>query len=355
MQTFLPYPSFLASAIALDDRRLGKQRVETFQILRALVFPTYGWKNHPAVAMWRGFTPALVGYGLTVCREWERRGYADAVAGALLEFTAGAVPELPRLRAEGRLPPWLGTESVHLSHRAALLRKDPAYYGELFAPGPDAPAAVPADLPYDWPAPLFPRWPVRRSAALSVPDALTATRLDSDPADAATVAATVAALRDGAEKVSVESAALALASVLALDPPALWLTCQPDVHLDALPPHPPPARLERPPGKLSPSIARLPSPADAAATTEEAGADVGVVVHPRQRLTDPSVADRLAAQPPTVVVTSLADQPQGFALSRHGPAFSRATPAPSHRRTAGSPAGSTPRRPPRSRGTAGTS
>ena len=58
MQTFLPYPDLRASCVVLDDRRLGKQRVETFQILRALTWPEYAWKNHPAVRMWRGFLPA---------------------------------------------------------------------------------------------------------------------------------------------------------------------------------------------------------------------------------------------------------------------------------------------------------
>ena len=33
MQTFLPYADFLASAKALDQKRLGKQRVETIQVL----------------------------------------------------------------------------------------------------------------------------------------------------------------------------------------------------------------------------------------------------------------------------------------------------------------------------------
>ena len=42
MQTFLPYPDFAASAAALDDRRLGKQRVEALQVLRALVRPLFG-------------------------------------------------------------------------------------------------------------------------------------------------------------------------------------------------------------------------------------------------------------------------------------------------------------------------
>jgi hypothetical protein len=42
LQTFLPYPDFAASAQALDQRRLGKQRVEALQVLRALTTPGYG-------------------------------------------------------------------------------------------------------------------------------------------------------------------------------------------------------------------------------------------------------------------------------------------------------------------------
>ena len=36
VNTFLPYPDFVKSAKALDYKRLGKQRVEAWQILRAL-------------------------------------------------------------------------------------------------------------------------------------------------------------------------------------------------------------------------------------------------------------------------------------------------------------------------------
>src|SRR5881409_3524769 len=124
MQTFLPYPRFDASAAVLDDRRLGKQRVETLQILRALVWPSYrGWKNHPATAMWRGFTTALVCYGVAVCTEWERRGHADAVRASLLEFSGGDVATQDELGRAGLMPPWVGAAAMHRSHRAALLRK----------------------------------------------------------------------------------------------------------------------------------------------------------------------------------------------------------------------------------------
>ena len=46
VQTFLPDPDFVATARLLDGRRLGKQRVEALQILRALHRQSYGWKAH---------------------------------------------------------------------------------------------------------------------------------------------------------------------------------------------------------------------------------------------------------------------------------------------------------------------
>ena len=62
MQTFLPDPDFERTARILDDRRLGKQRVEVLQILNAMHRTSGGWVNHPATRMWRGFEPALVAY-----------------------------------------------------------------------------------------------------------------------------------------------------------------------------------------------------------------------------------------------------------------------------------------------------
>jgi hypothetical protein len=70
MQTFLPYSSFERSAEVLDYRRLGKQRVEAYQILCALSDSKYGWQNHPAIRMWRGYDAALIAYYSAVCREW---------------------------------------------------------------------------------------------------------------------------------------------------------------------------------------------------------------------------------------------------------------------------------------------
>ncbi|MGN6444957.1 MSMEG_6728 family protein [Amnibacterium sp.] len=161
MQTFLPYASFDASARVLDDARLGKQRVETLQILRAVLMPTYGWQRHPAVAMWRGFVPALTAYGLATVRAWTERGHADSVAEQVLEF-APEVEGVPQgaLAERGLLPPWLGDPLLHESHRSRLIAKDPAFYRPRFAgttegleyawPGARAQAGVAAPEPDLW-------------------------------------------------------------------------------------------------------------------------------------------------------------------------------------------------------------
>ena len=149
MQSFLPFPGFADSASVLDPRRLGKQRVEALQILRGLTVPGYGWRHHPAVKMWAGYEEALVRYGLEICRAWTAHGRADTCRVTLLRDLANAC-DLRDVRSQadlgeaGELPPWLGDEALHASHRSALLRKDPEYYGGLFD--------EPPDLPYVWPS-----------------------------------------------------------------------------------------------------------------------------------------------------------------------------------------------------------
>jgi len=141
MQTFLPFPSFAESARALDLPRLGKQRVETLQLLRAITIPTYGWRHHPAAKMWKGYVPALTRYGLEMTDAWIGLGRPDTVRPQLLPFA----PEVESLtQGDLELPPWVGDEAFHRAHQSNLLRKDPVFYGPQF-PG------VPADLPYIWP------------------------------------------------------------------------------------------------------------------------------------------------------------------------------------------------------------
>ncbi|HEX2075238.1 MAG TPA: MSMEG_6728 family protein [Geodermatophilus sp.] len=151
MQTFLPVADFEQSARLLDSPRLGKQRVETLQVLRALELPDYGWTSHPVVRMWRGRTPALVVYGLAMVRVWRERGFADSTQTLIAEFAPEAVGAgQGELARAGLLPSWVGDEAVHRSHRSNLLAKEPDFYRPRFTPlfGPE-----PEDLPYVWPDP----------------------------------------------------------------------------------------------------------------------------------------------------------------------------------------------------------
>lgn len=135
MQTFLPYPDFAQSAATLDRQRLGKQRVETLQLLKAMNGESKGWVNHPATNLWRGYQNALVLYGVAMCQEWISRGYQDTCLDKIKAYWQDGVGLV--------LPPWLGRDDIHASHRSNLLRKDAEYYGRLKW-------AEPNNLPYIW-------------------------------------------------------------------------------------------------------------------------------------------------------------------------------------------------------------
>lgn len=129
MQTFLPYPDFAQSAQCLDYRRLGKQRVECMQILKALTYGG-GWANHPATKMWQGYEPALQAYMYECIKEWIGRGYKNTI---LVQAPTALI-----------MPHWFGDISFHASHRSNLLRKDASYYSQFNWSEPN-------NLPYVWP------------------------------------------------------------------------------------------------------------------------------------------------------------------------------------------------------------
>jgi hypothetical protein len=154
MQTFVPYADFRRCAEVLDDKRLGKQRVETLQIMQVLLrlrwnntigeieeFRPRGWTSHPAVLMWKGYEWALLQYQREVCQAWRSRGFKDTCYPKTLalvrRWNGGGVPAHVD-------PPWLGDEQLHRSHQSNLIRKDAERYGALF-PG------VSGDEPYVWP------------------------------------------------------------------------------------------------------------------------------------------------------------------------------------------------------------
>lgn len=131
MQTFLPLPDFEKSAQVLDYRRLGKQRVEALQLLRATKSDSAGWSKHPAALMWKPWRRALKLYHNVMIQEWIKRGYRNTM-------------RVIRLSREPIVfPDWFGDPKFHASHRSNLLRKDPEFYGQFGWREPD-------DLPYIW-------------------------------------------------------------------------------------------------------------------------------------------------------------------------------------------------------------
>lgn len=156
MQTFLPLPDFAESVRTLDMKRLGKQRVETYQIMQAVTGIRHirgvegqlerhepkGWTRHPISLMWRKHLDHLLLYQMETTAEWLRRGYRDTCMAKTLRVFNAAVAEgiIPMLTVP---PEWLGDPALHLSHRSNLLRKDPVRYRTFWPTDPD-------DLPYVW-------------------------------------------------------------------------------------------------------------------------------------------------------------------------------------------------------------
>jgi hypothetical protein len=134
MQTFLPYPNFKKSMKVLDNKRLGKQRVEAFQILNILLnrTKTRGWRNHPAVKMWKKTPNALKSYYNICLNEWISRGFKNNM-------------NFEKIRGKIALPSWIGRKDFHDSHKSNLLRKEKEHYSFYGW-------KVSSELPYIWPS-----------------------------------------------------------------------------------------------------------------------------------------------------------------------------------------------------------
>lgn len=151
MQTFLPATTYTESASILDNKRLGKQRVESLQILQ-IIGRKQGWLdnpnnlkgfwNHPAVKMWEENPYALKTYTIIICHEWRTRKFKDTVEEKIHNLSVPPSDDI--------YPSWFTPLSNHflrivLSHQSNLVRKDAAYYAPKFAPD------LPNNLPYHWP------------------------------------------------------------------------------------------------------------------------------------------------------------------------------------------------------------
>ena len=134
----MPHINFIDSVECLDDKRLGKQRVEAMQILNILIGKnkTAAWKNHPAVRMWKGYEDALKHYHNLCITEWINRGKNNTMELIPVKWN------------DIKLPKWVFDSRLVISHRCNLLRKDFDYYVQKFGDKYDV------DAPYWWPVPM---------------------------------------------------------------------------------------------------------------------------------------------------------------------------------------------------------
>lgn len=136
VNTFLPYRDFKESALCLDYKRLGKQRVEAMQIYNIVSGRTVkkGWRNHPCTKMWYGYPAALANYINIFIDEWVSRGYLNTMQK---QDDSNII-----------LPWWMEDENtmnkIIESHRSNLIRKNLAFYSKYHW-------LVSNDIKYYWP------------------------------------------------------------------------------------------------------------------------------------------------------------------------------------------------------------
>ena len=116
--TFLPFPNIEKSIECLDDRRCCKQRVEAYQLIKALKEKT-SWYKHPACKMWIGYENLLIKYYNACIDEWIKRGKNN---------------NMLKIEINGKIeyPWWFGWNIFHMSHQSSLIRKHPAFYDPKF-------------------------------------------------------------------------------------------------------------------------------------------------------------------------------------------------------------------------------
>jgi hypothetical protein len=132
MQTFFPHSNIYESARALDSKRLNKQILEAYQILKVLsgASPTGGWRNHPAVLMWKGHEYSLRSYAKIMIAEANQRGIKTDKNNSNIDELESQYSHL-----WGKdMPKWFGDQNklmrITTTHKARLFDKDPMYYAK---------------------------------------------------------------------------------------------------------------------------------------------------------------------------------------------------------------------------------
>lgn len=125
VNVFIPLSDPQEIAKVLDDKRLGKQRVEAKQIITIIdgEAKSKAWSNHPAVLMWTGYSDELKYYYNCIVIEWIKRGYVNNMP--LFTKNGGTL-------VSKKIPWFMYCKPVLLSHQASLLRKNYGHYHKYF-------------------------------------------------------------------------------------------------------------------------------------------------------------------------------------------------------------------------------
>ena len=130
MQTFLPQIDYYVSAKILDSKRLNKQILEGYQILNVLSgkSKTGGWRNHPAVLMWKGYEHGLWNYIDAMVYEAKYRG----IKTENNERNLNNLKDLCWEDWGNEVPHYFQNNNILIkivtTHRANLFKKDPLFY-----------------------------------------------------------------------------------------------------------------------------------------------------------------------------------------------------------------------------------
>lgn len=149
MQTFLPVPDFTETARILDNTRLGNQCYR-----ECLTLYNGGWPHHPAHKMWQPHLHSLCEYAETLALEmYRRKGIGEARWSFVTCIQWIQFWREEKAKHSPSIPPWLGDDRLHATHRACLLAKDFDYYQQFkWSETPTPPTKQTKNKwPYYWP------------------------------------------------------------------------------------------------------------------------------------------------------------------------------------------------------------
>jgi hypothetical protein len=139
---FVTSPNLLECAKYLDKKRVWKQAVEARQIIDAIDNPgSSKWENHPCAKSWKNHSDALKVYYNYILRECLFRGINTTMQlydideneySVIPTYFEGNKTTLYFPTTNKTFPPFFSWYPFIMSHRAALIRKNPDYYYTIF-------------------------------------------------------------------------------------------------------------------------------------------------------------------------------------------------------------------------------